>query len=166
MSAFLAVVPALTLLVAVAGLGRLVHETRRENRRQQQRATVTYITSTLQRQHELYAEIHQDPDFARKAAVIDSAEFHQLTSYFAHLEYLAAGVNMRIFDEEVVNRTVGGRILRACSIFRAWMDSERVRLENPAVYEELEQLAVRLRERRRQAIPSGLAAQPAELETS
>ncbi|MFJ1454795.1 DUF4760 domain-containing protein [Nocardia sp. N2S4-5] len=148
MSIFITIVPALALLVAVLGLARLVHETRRENRRQQQRATVTYITSTLQRQHELYAEIHQRSDFAAAAAVTDSTEFHQLTSYFANLEYLAAGVNMGIFDEEVVTRTMGGRIIRAYSMFRHWMAAERSRLDNPAVYDELDQLVERLTKQR------------------
>ncbi|WP_433724565.1 DUF4760 domain-containing protein [Nocardia sp. CA-129566] len=150
MNALLAIVPAVTLLVAVAGLARLIRETQEENQRQRQRATVNYITSTIQRQHELYSAMHQDTSFAAKASVVASAEFHQLTSYFGYLEYLAAAVNMRIFDGEVVSRTIGSRIIRAYETFREWMETERRRLNNNTVYEELDILVADLRERRDQ----------------
>ncbi|UGT41843.1 DUF4760 domain-containing protein [Nocardia yamanashiensis] len=143
-------VPALALVVAVIGLARVMRETRRENRRQQQRATINYITATMQRQHDLYGGIYQDPLFAAKAAEVDSREFHDLTSYLGLLEYLSAGVNMGIFDAEVVSRTIGGRLIRAHEAFADWIDSERKRLANPGVYIELENLAPHLRALREQ----------------
>jgi Domain of unknown function (DUF4760) len=150
MNTLLAIVPAIALLVAAAGLARLIRETQKENRRQRERATVNYITSTIQRQHELYSDIEQDSSFAAKASVVNSAEFHQLTSYFAYLEYLSAAVNMKIFDGDVVSRTIGSRIIRAYETFREWMDTERQRLNSKTVYEELDILVADLRERRDQ----------------
>ncbi|WP_067839790.1 DUF4760 domain-containing protein [Nocardia lijiangensis] len=154
MDTFLALVPALALMVAVLGLARLVRETRRENRRQRQQATINYITSTIQRQHELYGEIERDPSFPERAAIVNSAEFHQLTSYFGYMEYLAAAVNMEVFDAKVVDRTIGGRLIRACEDFREWIEAERQRLANPAVYEELQALVDDLRRRRALRAPS------------
>lgn len=125
-----------------------MRENRREHRRQQRQATINYLSSTIQRQHELYGEIEQDGRFLEKATVVNSPEFHKLTSYFGLLEYLAAAVNMGVFDAEVVNRTIGGRLIRATSDFAEWMEAERQRLGNPAVYEELRELVEDLRRRR------------------
>jgi hypothetical protein len=148
MDTALSLVPALAVVVAILGLARVMHETRRENRRQRQQATINYITSTIQRQHELYGEIERDPSFPNRATVVNSDEFHQLTSYFGYMEYLAAAVNMEIFDIQVVDRTIGGRLIRACETFREWMEAERLRLANPAVYKELQTLVDELRRRR------------------
>lgn len=144
----LSFVPAVAVVVAIFGLARVMHETRRENRRQRQQATINYITSTIQRQHDLYSGMERDPSFADRAAVVNSEEFHQLTSYFGYLEYLASAVNMEIFDIEVVDRTIGGRLIRARESFSEWMDAERRRLANPAVYQELRTLVDRLQHRR------------------
>ncbi len=166
MSAVLSIMPALAVVVAVIGLVRLMRETRNENRRQQQRATINYITSTVQRQHDLYGNIHQDQSFADKAAVIDSPEFHELTSYLGYLEYLAAGVNMGIFDAEVVSRTIGGRIVRANAMFGEWIHAERERLDNPGVYIELELLIPELRALREHRVARRASTQPEKHSTS
>ncbi|WP_157110719.1 DUF4760 domain-containing protein [Nocardia anaemiae] len=98
-------------------LDRGTQEIIAENIRQRQRATLDFIGTTIERQHALYTRINADPDFLTKASNPELEEFMALRSYLGYLENIAAGVNMSIFDQVVVDRTVGSRLVRAT---RSW----------------------------------------------
>ncbi|MCX5046228.1 hypothetical protein OG921_23945 [Aldersonia sp. NBC_00410] len=148
MAIMLALVQVLALVVAVVGLVKLVGDTRAENSRKRQQATIDFIASTIERQHTLYANVYRDSSFVTRAKEINSPEFHQLTSYLGYLEYLAAAVNMEIMDIRVVERTIGSRITRGLEDFSSWIAIEQKRLL-PTAYNEIETLSKTLHKRRK-----------------
>ncbi|MFG1797787.1 DUF4760 domain-containing protein [Nocardia sp. NPDC049149] len=125
-------------------LDRATKETVDENIRQRQRATLDFIGTTIERQHALYTKINSDSGFLSKASDHDRQEFLDLRSYLGYLENIAAGVNMDIFDQDVVDRTVGNRLIRAWERYGEWIRHARLFQNDERLYEELENLVKRL----------------------
>ncbi|MRH88340.1 DUF4760 domain-containing protein [Nocardia sp. SYP-A9097] len=125
-------------------IDRATKETIDENIRQRQRSTLDFIGTTIERQHALYTKINSDPNFLSKASDHDRQEFMDLRSYLGYLENIAAGVNMGIFDRDVVDRTVGNRLIRAWERYGDWIQDVRRLQHNGRLYEELESLVKKL----------------------
>ncbi|MFF0492511.1 DUF4760 domain-containing protein [Nocardia sp. NPDC004068] len=127
-----------------SALNRGTQEAIEENIRQRQRATLDFIGTTIERQHALYTRINADPDFLTKASDHTRKEFMDLRSYLGYLENIAAGVNLGIFDQTVVDRTVGSRLVRAWERYGVWIQETREFQDNRRLFEELEHLAEKL----------------------
>ena len=113
--------------------------------RARQQATLDFIASTIEKQHDLFGRLRNDPQFLDKAHDRDTHEYLILRDYLSYLEDLSVGVNMSIFDKEVVDRSIGGRIIRArFGPYAEWIEWERRELDSPRLYEELEYLAKEL----------------------
>ncbi|MGS2809296.1 DUF4760 domain-containing protein [Nocardia sp. MW-W600-9] len=119
---------------------RSTDEAVEENRRQCRRATLDFIASTIEHQHALYRRIHGDPDFRSKAIHEGQQEYMDLRSYLGYLENIAAGVRMGIFDKEVVDRTIGSRLINAWRDNHDWVAALRNAKGNHRLFEELQLL--------------------------
>ncbi|WP_280417804.1 DUF4760 domain-containing protein [Nocardia carnea] len=123
---------------------RATEEAIEENRRQCRRYTLEFIGNTIARQYDLYSKVHADDGFLERAKVPNSEEYMGLRSYLGYLENIAAGVNMGIFDQEVVDHTAGARLIKAWEQYSGWVEAVREAQGNKRMYEELEVLVRRL----------------------
>jgi hypothetical protein len=73
-----------------------------------------------------------------------SEEFFALRGYLNLLENLLAGVNMNVFDEDVIKRTSGSRIRRAWNDYETWIRNERRTTDHENLWKELEEQAIKL----------------------
>jgi hypothetical protein len=71
-----------------------------------------------------------------------------LTYFLNYFEDLATGVNMGVFDFDVVNRVSGSRIMRSWEDYGNWVRAERATLQQPSLFIELERLAADVRKAR------------------
>lgn len=76
-------------------------------------------------------------DFAERAMRSDSREFLAVRNYLNFLEDLCSGVTLNVFDEQVIFRSIGGRLSRAWHTFNTWIMAEREKLDQ-VLFEELE----------------------------
>ncbi|WP_162140639.1 DUF4760 domain-containing protein [Nocardia cyriacigeorgica] len=127
-----------------AALVRATQEAIEENQRQCRRHTLEFIGNTIARQYDLYSKVHADDGFLERAMVPNSEEYMGLRSYLGYLENIAAGVNMGIFDEKVVDHTAGARLIKAWDQYSEWVEAVRKTQGNRRMYEELEILVRRL----------------------
>ncbi|WP_280400779.1 DUF4760 domain-containing protein [Nocardia carnea] len=127
-----------------AAVDRATQEAIEENRRQCRRYTLEFIGNTIARQYDLYSKVHGDDGFLERAKVPNSEEYMGLRSYLGYLENIAAGVNMGIFDEQVVDHTAGARLIKAWEQYSGWVEAVRKAQGNKRMYEELEILVRRL----------------------
>ena len=131
-------------------------ESEAENRRRQQRATIDFIAYTIAKSQEMYdlipvAGSRLVDQFRESAVVRDSPAFRALRNYLNYFESISVAVNLEIFDIEVVNRSIGGRIVRTWDLYEDWILSERVSLATPAIDNDFERCAATLRDMRLQS---------------
>jgi hypothetical protein len=116
-----------------------------ESQRRRRQATMEFISSTMSKLQDFYQRVPasgsgKHEGFLASAMVRDSEEFSSLRDYLNYLEDLSVGVNMEIFDGQVVYRSIGGRIKRAWRAYEQWVIVER-RVVAPSLYTELESCA-------------------------
>lgn len=119
-----------------------------ENERQRKQATMEFIAATISKIDEFYNSVPppgspNQAEFAQKAMKRDSLEFLTLRNYLHYLEDLCVGVNMRILDQEVIDRSMGAHIQGAWRLYESWILRERDSLQR-IVYDELEACAKEL----------------------
>jgi hypothetical protein len=125
-------------------------EAEAENRRRRQRATVEFIAATLAKLEDNYDRVpaagsERLADFLNEARIRDSSDFRALRNYLNNLQSLAVGVNLEIFDIDVVSRTVGGRIVRTWNYYEGWILEERKVIQAPKLFRDLELCAATIR---------------------
>jgi hypothetical protein len=86
--------------------------------------------------------------FLKKADERSSDEFVALRDYLNMLENLLVGVNMEVFDIEIIDRTSGARIMRAWNWYKDWIRRERTRTGQHTLWTELEEGASKIERRR------------------
>lgn len=128
-------------------------ETEQENKRKRERATIQFIAATMAKLDETYDQVPASGSdaiaaFIDKAAVRESAEFRALRNYLNYIEDLSVGINLGVFDPEILNRTIGPRMLRAWDAYEAWILKERNDLGFPSLFSDLENCSKVIRELR------------------
>jgi hypothetical protein len=134
-----------------------------ENERQRRQATFDFLARTASEAIRTYSLVPPNGtttesigSFLKKVENRETAEFFALRGYLNLLENLLAGVNMKVLDEEVMQRTSASRILRAWEAFGAWIQKERVAVRQPRLWIEIEQFADRVKaDRAREVSTSG-----------
>lgn len=117
-----------------------------ENIRQRKQTTLDFIGTTIEKQHDLFGRLKTDAQFMEKASNRDTVEYLVVRDYLSYLEDLSVGVNMEVFDREVVDRSIGGRIIRVWfELYGDWIQRERADLASERLYEEVETLAKSLK---------------------
>ena len=125
-----------------------------ENTRQRQHASMDFTAATIGKLQELYGQVpisgsayHQE--FLAKALERESSEFVALRDYLNYLEDLCVGVNMSIFDKNVVYRASGSRITNTWQLYEKWILQERTELQRPRLFAEIEECALSFSSRAR-----------------
>jgi Domain of unknown function (DUF4760) len=138
-------------------------EAEAENERRRQRATMEFIATTMTKLEENYDLVPASgsplvTEFVDKAMIKDSPEFRALRNYLNYFEDVSVGINLGIFDFEVVNRTAGGRIMRTWEYYKPWILVEREAI-SPALYSDIEACAAKIRAARQaELVPEAPAA--------
>ncbi|QBS45132.1 hypothetical protein DMB37_38680 [Nocardia sp. CS682] len=131
-----------------------------ENVRQRKQTTLDFIGTTIEKQHDLFGRLKTDAQFMEKASDRDTVEYLVVRDYLSYLEDLSVGVNMEVFDREVVDRSIGGRIIRVWfELYGDWIQRERTDLDSDRLYEEVEALAKSLKASRDAADRSRVPAE-------
>lgn len=126
-----------------------------ENNRRRERATMDFIAATMAKLDETYDQVppsgsEEIARFLKKASVNGSSQFNALRNYLNYLEDLAVGVNLGLFDLEILSRTIGPRMIRAWESYSPWIERERVSLKFPGLCSDLEQCVATIRRVREQ----------------
>lgn len=128
--------------------------TERDHARRRQQATVDFYMTTLEKRTELRHTLPYDrnADAIREyvTALKDESETEALyvTDYLTMFEMLAGGVNMGIYDLEVIDRLAGSRLRAIYNNYLPWIDQRRRMFDSPSLYCELESLSRSLEARR------------------
>lgn len=113
-----------------------------ESLRQARQATMDFMAGTISKLQELSGKIppagsSRQSAFLHDAMVRDSTSFLAVRDYLNYLEDVCVGTNMRIFDADVVRRSMGGRLRRAWVAYEPWILEER-RIVHSRVFVDLE----------------------------
>jgi hypothetical protein len=124
--------------------------------RRRQQATLEFIAQTLERRAEMRATLPNDRDGVAVRKMLarvskgDRETAKIVGEYLSLHELLATGVRMGIFDFDVLER-VAGRILAMFANYEPWIREQRIELDNPRLYEDLEWFVSRVHEHRSSA---------------
>jgi Domain of unknown function (DUF4760) len=149
------IVAVLLVLQQVRLLRRQVKDGREdvlnENDRLKKQATFDFLARTTAEVRQLYSAVPPSGSslesikaFLHRVEDRTSEEFFALRGYLNLLENLLAGVNMNVFDEEVIKRTSGSRIRRAWNDYETWIRNERRTTDHENLWKELEEQAIKL----------------------
>ena len=155
------------LLIGLATLALFVVQVqllRRELRRAEQtfadeqasvrsRATLEFITTTMERRHVLLSEVPEGTNVEELAQILvevesDDARRRTLHRYISFYESLSVGVNTNALDIEIVDRAWGSSIIRTFTSYAPYIRARRAIINQPTLFMELEQLAANLQRRR------------------
>jgi hypothetical protein len=131
------------------------NQPRKENKRLARHATFDFVASTHGKMQEISgllppggSSTEDIKTFLKKADERSSDEFVALRDYLNMLENLLVGVNMEVFDIEIIDRTSGARIMRAWNWYKDWIRRERTRTGQHTLWTELEEGASKIERRR------------------
>lgn len=116
-------------------------------------ASMQFYTMTLSSRQKLKTRLPPDRDATAidsfvRAAESDPAKLDVIRTHLSYYEMLATGVLSGVFDEEIVDRFGGGPIIAAWINYEPWVNARRIEFNAPSMFEELEELAQKLADRR------------------
>jgi Domain of unknown function (DUF4760) len=154
LSAALGAVTGVVLLIFVVIqlrlLSKQLEETRQqfanEQKRLKQISTLENMNETTQYRHQLSRQMPLEYDSDAVKRFIESAKSNLedrqlLGSYLNYYENLAAGINIGVYDLDIVDRTVGSLMLRVFDRYEPYIRYVRKKDAAPAAYAELEAYA-------------------------
>ena len=131
--------------------------TERDHQQRRRQATLEFVTATFDRSQRLVERglpaLFKDEVelFADAPAALDDPRNDVIREYLNGFEAFATGVNLGLYDLEVVNHLRGTVIVRTMVLYRSWIEARRVLNQNPNQYRELETLSEAIVEHRRRA---------------
>lgn len=125
---------------------RMVAQDDHERRKQQ--ATIEFYAMTLQESARAEQHLPNDYDTAAVAQLdyADPPTRRAVISYLRLFESLSAGVNTGVFDLRTIDHIAGGRIIAIHHAYSPYIEGQRSVTNQRRMYEELERLAVDLRQ--------------------
>ena len=129
--------------------------TDRDHRQRRMQATLEFVTATFDRMGSL--RDRGLPELVRAAVEpytdrpLDMADKRNLLvrEYLNGFEAFATGVNLGLYDIDVVNRLRGTMIIRSWALYEPWVTARRSLFSQASYYAELERLASDLSQLRR-----------------
>lgn len=124
--------------------------TQLDHARRRAQATIAFYQSTLEKRESLRGVLPYDGDAAAIAAVtsrvmLEGGELQSIiTGYIGLFELLAMGINVGVFDIDVLERMAGTRVRALATNYGPWINARREELGHPRLYSELVELGLRL----------------------
>ena len=147
------------IMVNIALFGGLLAQLRQfkgandlDHQRRKREATDDFLMATFNNARDLRAkglpELFRSDVVPYASNPLDFGdERNQLIRHYLNeFESLATGVNLGVYDDEVVHALRGTTIVRAWALFSPWIQARRDFIKQPDLYEELEKMAGRMQE--------------------
>jgi hypothetical protein len=129
-----------------------------DHSRRKAQATLEFSTATLAKQEQwkhLLPDYYRDEQDVRRSVLsIDSKDplDSTLQDFIGFFEELATGVNLGVYDVDIVDHLMGTRVIRAFKAFEPWIERRREEYGVPGLYREFQTLAEAIERRRASAV--------------
>lgn len=123
-----------------------------DHQRRKREATLDFLMTTFDNARELRRDglpelFRSDVEgYASDPLSFSDPRNHIIRHYLNEFESLATGMNLGVYDDEVIYSMRSAAIVRAWALYEPWVAARRDFLRQPELYEELEKMARRMQE--------------------